>query len=114
MEEERRDSERINFELPVSFEIGKNTFFGTMVNLGDDGVMIESSLAPENVRKIFKAFLKTDECPIKVNYSLKDKSFSRPGRIKHYHVDFSGGQSACRFSFGVWIPKLKIRDESGL
>ena len=114
MEEERRNSERTEVEMPVSFEIGKNSFFGTMVNLGDDGLMIESSLAPENVRKIFKAFLKTDECPVKVNYSTKGKSFSRPGRIKHYHLDFSGSQSACRFSFGVWIPKLKMRDERGL
>ena len=114
MEEERRNSERTEVEMPVSFEIGKNTFFGTMANLGDDGMMIESSLAPENVRKIFKAFLKTGEPPIKVNYSIKGKSFSRPGRIKHYHLDFSGSQSACRFSCGVWIPKLKIRDEKGL
>jgi hypothetical protein len=113
MEEERRNSERTEVEMPVSFEIGKNTFFGTMANLGDDGVMIESSLAPENVRKIFKAFLKTGEPPITVNYSIKGKSFSRPGRIKHYHLDFPGSQSACRFSFGVWIPKLKMRDERG-
>ncbi len=114
MEEERRDSERIKVEEPVFFEIGKNTFFGTMGNLGDDGVMIESSLAPGNVRKVFKAFLKADECPIKVNYSIKGKSFSRSGRIKHYHLHFSGVQSACRFSFGVWIPKLKLRDEREL
>lgn len=114
MEEEGRNSERINFEMPVSFEIGKNTFFGTMANLGDDGLMIESSLAFDNVRKIFKALLRTDECPIRVHYSIKGKSFSRPGKIKHYHLDFSGGQSACRFSFGVWIPKLKIRNEKGL
>ena len=114
MEEEKRNSERIEVEMPVSFEIGKNTFFGTMANVCDDGVMIESSLAPDNVRKVFKAFLKTDECPIKVNYSIKGKSFSRPGKIKHYHLDFSGVQSACRFSFGVWIPKLKLRDEKEL
>jgi hypothetical protein len=114
LEEERRNSERIKVDTPVSFEIGKNTFSGTMANLCGDGVMIDSSLAPDNVRKIFKAFLKTDECPIRVNYSIKGKSFSRPGKIKHYHVDFSGGQSACRFSFGVWIPKLKMRDEKGL
>jgi hypothetical protein len=50
LEEERRNSERTKVEMPVSFEIGKNSFFGTMVNLGDDGLMIESSLAPENVR----------------------------------------------------------------
>jgi hypothetical protein len=92
LEEERRNSERIKVEMPISFEIGKNTFFGTTANLSDDGMMIESSLAPENVRRIFKALLK----------------------IKHYHLDFSGSESACRFSFGVWIPKLKIRDEKGL
>jgi hypothetical protein len=114
LEEERRNSERIKVEMPISFEIGKNTFFGTTANLSDDGMMIESSLAPENVRRIFKALLKTEECPIEVNYSIKGKSFSRPGKIKHYHLDFSGSESACRFSFGVWIPKLKIRDEKGL
>lgn len=114
MEEERRNSERTKVEMPVSFEIGKNTFFGTMANLGDDGLMIESSLAYENVRRTFKALLKTDECPIKVTYSIKGKSFSRPGKIKHYHLDFSGAQSACRFSFGVWIPKLKLRDDRGI
>ena len=114
MEEERRNSERTHVEVPVSFEIGKNTFIGTTANLCDDGMMIESSLARENVRRIFKALLKTEECPIEVNYSIKGRSFSRPGKIKHYHLDSSGGQSACRFSFGVWIPKLKMRDEKGL
>jgi len=106
--------EAVKVDMPVPFEIDKNTFFGTMRNLPDDGMMIESSLAPENVRRIFKALLKTEECPIEVNYSIKGKSFSRPGKIKHYHLDFSGGQSACRFSFGVWIPKLKVRYERGL
>jgi len=114
LEEERRDSERIKVEMPVSFEIGKNTFFGTTANLCDDGMMIESSLAHGNVRRIFKVLLKTQECPVEVNYSIKGRSFSRPGRIMHYYLDFSGGQSACRFSFGVWIPKLKMRDEKGL
>jgi hypothetical protein len=114
LEEERRNSERIKVEMPISFEIGKNTFFGTTANLSDDGMMIESSLAPENVRRIFKALLKTEECPIEVNYSIKHRSFSRPAKIKHYHLDFSGGQSACRFSFGVWIPKMKMRDEKWL
>ena len=114
MEEERRDSERIEVEMPVSFEIGRNTFFGTTANLCDDGMMIESSLAHGNVRRIFKVLLKTQECPVEVNYSVKGRWFSRPGKIKHYHLDFSGSESACRFSFGVWIPKLKIRDEKGV
>ena len=114
MEEERRNSERIIFEMPVTFDIGKNTFFGTTANLCGDGMMIESSLAHENVRRIFKALLKTEECPVEVNYSIKSKSFSRPGKIRHYHLDFSGGKSASRFSFGVWIPKLKMRDQKGL
>jgi len=114
MEEERRNSERITVEMPVIFEIGKNTFFGTTANLCDDGMMIESSLAHENVRRVFKALLKTDECPVEVNYSIRSKSFSRPGKIRHYHLDFSGGKLASRFSFGVWIPKLKMRNEKGL
>ena len=114
MEEEKRSSERNKAEMPVSFEIGKNTFFGTTANLSDDGMMIESSLAHENVRRIFKVLLKTDECPVKVNYSVKGKSFSRPGKIKHLHLDSSGAQSACHLSFGVWIPKLKLRDEKWL
>ena len=114
LQEERRNSERTKVEMPVSFEIGKDTFFGTTANLCDDGMMIESSLALANVRRIFKVLLKTQECPIEVNYSIRGKSFSRPGKIKHYHLDFSGGQSASRFCFGVWIPKLKMRDQRGL
>jgi hypothetical protein len=114
LQEERRNSERTKVEMPVSFEIGKDTFFGTTANLCGDGMMIESSLAPANVRRIFKALLKTDECPTNVRYSIRGKWFSRPGKIKHYHLDFSGGQSACRFSFGVWIPKMKMRDEQWL
>jgi hypothetical protein len=114
LEEERRGSDRIEVEMPASFEIGRNTFFGTTANLCDDGMMIESSLAHGNVRRIFKVLLKTQECAVDVNYSIRGKSFSRPGKIKHYHLDFSGSESACRFSFGVWIPKLKIRDEKGL
>ena len=104
----------MTFEIPVTFEIGKNTFFGTTTNLCNDGMMIESSLAHGNVRRMFKVLIKTEECPVEVNYSIKGKSFSRRGKIKHYHLDFSGGQSACRFSFGVWIPKLKMRDQKGL
>jgi len=113
-QEERRKSERFKVELPVSFEISKHTFFGTTANLSDDGMMIESSLALGNVHRIFKVFLKTEECPIKVNYSIKGTSFSRRGKIKHYHLDFSGVRSASRFSFGVWIPKLRTRDQKGL
>jgi len=114
LEEERRNSGRIKVEMPVSFEIGRDTFFGTTANLCDDGMMIESSLGLGNLCRIFKVLLKTQECPVEVNYSIKGRSFSRPGKIKHYHLDFSGSESACRFSFGVWIPKLKIRDEKGL
>jgi hypothetical protein len=114
LEEERRNSNRIRFEIPVLFEIGRNTFFGTTANLCDDGMMIESSLAHGNVRRIFKLLLKTEECPVEVNYSVNGRPFSRPGKIRHYHLDFSGNKSACRFSFGVWIPKLKMRYEKGL
>jgi hypothetical protein len=114
LEEERRSSERNKLEMPVSVEIGRNTFFGTTANLSDDGMMIESSLAHENVRRIFKVLLKADECPVRVNYSVKGKSFSRPGRIKHFLLDCSGGRLACRFSFGVWIPKLRMRDDQWL
>lgn len=114
LEEERRRSGRCNVEIPVSCEIGKNTVLGTTANLSDDGMMIESSLARENLRRILKTLLKTDECLIKVDYSVRGKSFSRPGKIRHLHLDFSGAQSACRFSFGVWIPKLKLRDERWL
>lgn len=114
MQEERRNSERTKVEMPVSFEIGKDTFFGTTANICDDGMRIESSLARENARKVFKILLKTDECRINVNYSIKGKSFSRPGKIKNYHLDFSGGQSAYRFFFGVWIPRLKLRNERWL
>lgn len=114
LEEERWISGRRKVEMPVSCEVGKNTFFGTTANLSDDGMMIESSLARENVRRILKTLLKTDECLIKVDYFVRGKSFSRPGKIRHFHLDFSGAQSACRFSFGVWIPKLRLRDERWL
>ncbi|NIS59328.1 MAG: hypothetical protein GTO13_01065 [Proteobacteria bacterium] len=114
MEEERRSSERKRVEMPVSVEIGKNTFFGTTANLSDDGMKTESSLAPENVRRILKVLLKIDEFQVKVNYSVKGKSLSRTGKIKHFHLDCSGGQSACRFSFGVWIPEMKVRDNKWL
>jgi hypothetical protein len=112
--EEKRNSERIPFEIPVTFEIGNDTFSGTTANLCNDGMMIESSLAYRNVRRIFKALLKAEECPIDVNYSVNGRIFSRPGTIRHYHLDFLGSKSACRFSFGVWIPKLKMRYVRGL
>ena len=114
MEEERRNSQRIELQMPVTFEIVRDVFFGTTTNLSDDGMMIESSLALPNLRRILNAILKATECPITVNYSIKHRSFSRPAKIKHYHLDFSGGQSACRFSFGAWIPKMKMRDEKWL
>jgi len=114
MREERRNSQRITVETPVSFGIGKNTFFGTATNLCDDGMMIEASLARKNFLRIFNPVIKKHECPVKVNYTVAGKLFSRRGKIKHYHVDFSGGQSAYRLSFGVWIPKMKLRDEREL
>jgi len=113
-EEERRDSERIKVEIPVVFGISRHAFSGTMVNVSDDGMMVESSLAPKNVRKILKALAKADECPVKVRYAIGSNSFSRSGKIKHYHLDFLGVGSAYRFAFGVWIPKLKLRHEKGL
>jgi hypothetical protein len=114
MQEERRRSERIMVELPVTFGIRKSTFFATATNLSDDGMMIEASLARKNFLKIFRPILKTRECPIEITYSIAGRPVSRRGRIKHYHVDFSGGQSAYRFSLGVWIPKMKMRDRRKL
>jgi hypothetical protein len=128
MQEERRRSERITVELPVTFGIRKNTFFATATNLSDDGMMIEASLARKNFLRIFKPILKSSECPIEITYSILKSSecpieitysiagrpASRRGRVKHYHVDFSGGQSVYRFSFGVWIPKMKMRDQRKL
>lgn len=114
MGEERRNSQRLTAEIPVSLAIGGNTFFGTAANLGDDGMMIEASLARRNFLRVFTAVIKTRECPVEVSYSIANKSFSRRGKIKHYHVDFSGGNSAYRLSFGVWIPKMKMRDERKL
>ena len=114
MGEERRNSQRLTAEIPVSLTIGGNTFFGTTANLGDDGMMIEASLARRNFLRVFNAVLKTRECPVEATYSIANKSFSRRGKIKHYHVDYSGGQSAYRLSFGVWIPKMKMRDEKDL
>ncbi len=97
--------------MTVTFGISKNTFFGTTTNLGDDGMMIETSLARKNFLRIFKPILKTHECPVEVTYSIAGKLFSRRVKIKRYHVDFSGGQSAYRLSSGGWIPKLQIRDK---
>ncbi|NIN01196.1 MAG: hypothetical protein GTO24_24820 [candidate division Zixibacteria bacterium] len=88
LEDEKRISGRNKVEIPVTCEVGKNTFFGTTANLSDDGMMIESSLARENVRRILKTLLKTDECLIKVDYSVRGKCFSRPGKIRHFHLDF--------------------------
>jgi hypothetical protein len=114
MGEERRNSQRLTAEIPVSFGISGNTFSGTATNICDDGMMIEASLARRNFLRVFNAALKIRESPVKVSYSIAGKSISRRGKIKHYHVDFSGGNSAYRVSFGVWIPKMKMRDDKGL
>ena len=114
IEEERRNSDRVDFEIPVTFQIGRRAFFGTTTNFSDDGIKIESSFALENLRRILKHLLRTPECPIRINYALEGKRISRKGKIKHYHLDFPGGKSAYRFSFGVWIPKLRLREEKGL
>ena len=107
MGEEGRNSQRTIVEMPVTFAIGKSTFFGTATNLCDDGMMIEASLARKNFLKIFKPVVKIHECPVEVRYTAGDRSFSRRGKIKHYHLDFSGGRSAYRLTFGVWIPKME-------
>lgn len=114
MEKEMRNSKRAKIEIPITFEVGSRTFFGTTANLSDDGMMIESSFARENVRKVLRKLLKSDECPVQVNYVAEGKSFARRGIVRHYHLDFSGGQSVYRLSFGVWIPKLRMRQEKGL
>jgi len=114
VEEDRRNSERIKIETPVTFEVGRRTFFGTTANLSDDGMMIESSFARDNIRKVLRNLLKSGECPVGVNYTARGKSLTRRGVIKHYHLNFSGGESVYRLSFGVWIPKLRMRQEKGL
>lgn len=114
MEEEKRNSKRVKIETPVTFEVGRKTFFGTTANLSDDGMMIESSFARDNIRKVLRNLLKSGECPVWVNYTAQGKSLTRRGVIKHYHLNFSGGQSVYRLSFGVWIPKLRMRQEKGL
>jgi hypothetical protein len=112
--EERRNSRRLKIEIPITFELGKKKFFGTTANLSDDGMRIESSFARENIRKVLRRLLKGDECPVRVNYAAEAKSFKRRGIIKHYQLNFPGRQSVYRLSFGVWIPKLRMRQEKGL
>ena len=114
VEEEKRSSKRISTEMPVTFEVGRHTFFGTTDNLSDDGMMIESSLARKNIEKVLRKLIKGGDCPVQVNYTAEGKSFTRRGVIKHYHLDFPGGQSVFRLSFGVWIPKLRMRQDKGL
>ncbi len=114
MEEEMRNSSRLEIEIPVTFEVDKKTFSGTTANISDDGMMIESSFARENIRRVLRNLLKRKECPVKVSYLAEGKSFTRNGIIKHYHLDFTGGESAYRLSFGVWVPKLRMRQEKGL
>ncbi|MBW2056577.1 MAG: PilZ domain-containing protein [Deltaproteobacteria bacterium] len=114
MEEERRSSQRARVEIPVTFELGRKTFFGTTANLSDDGMLVESSFARDNMKKVLRRLLKNQDCQVRVNYLAEGKSYSRRGIIKHYHIDFSGGRSVHRLAFGVWIPKLRIRQEKGL
>ena len=114
MEEDRRNSNRVEAEMPVTFEVGRKTYFGTTANLSDDGMMIESSFARKNIQRVLQSLLKSPDCPVRVNYSTEEKSFARRGIIKHYHLGFSGGESVYRLSFGVWIPKLRVREEKGL
>jgi hypothetical protein len=114
VEEDRRSSKRVHIETPITFALGRKTFFGTTANLSDDGMMIESSFARDNIRKVLKRLLRGGECPVKVNYTARGRSFTRQGIVRHYHLKFSGGQSVYRLSFGVWIPKLRIRQEKGL
>jgi len=114
VEEERRSSIRVRKEMPVTFEMGRHTFFGTTDNLSDDGMMIESSLARKNIQKVIGKLIKGGDCPVQVNYTAEGKSFTRRGVIKHYHLDFPGGQSVFRLAFGVWIPKLRMRQDKGL
>lgn len=112
--QERRNSKRVQIEIPVTFHVYKNAFSGTTANLSDDGMMIESSFARKNIQKVLRHLLKGHECPVRVNYSAEGKSFMRRGIIKHYHLNFSGDESVYRLSFGVWIPKLRMRQEKGL
>jgi hypothetical protein len=114
VEEERRNSKRMNIETPITFAMGRKRFFGTTANLSDDGMMIESSFARDNIRKVLRRLLRGRECPVQVKYTAKGRSFTRRGIVRHYHLKFSGGQSVYRLSLGVWIPKLRIRQEKGL
>jgi hypothetical protein len=114
VDEERRSSRRVGIEIPVTFTVGRYTFFGTTADLSEDGMMIESSLARKNIRKVLRNLLRDRDCPVRVTYTAEGKSFTRRGVVKHYHLDFSGGISVFRLAFGVWIPKLKMRQEKGL
>jgi hypothetical protein len=114
VEEERRKSKRMEIEIPVTFQVEKGTFFGTTANISDDGMMIESSFARRNIQRVLRTLLRESESGVRVNYTAEGKSFTRRGIIKHYHLNFSGGESAYRLSFGVWIPKLRMRQEKGL
>jgi hypothetical protein len=114
MEEERRNFQRTTLEIPITCAIGKSTFFRTATNLRDDGMMIVASMARKNFLRIFKAVVKIRECPVEVRYTVGGRLFSRRGRIKHYHLDFSGEWSAHRLTSGVWIPMVKMRDKKKL
>lgn len=114
MEGEMRNSRRVKIEIPVTFELGKRIFSGTTANLSDDGMLIESSFARDNIRRVLRSLLRSKECQVRVNYAAQGKSFTRRGIVKHYRLEFLGGESAYRLSFGVWVPKFKLRQEKGM
>lgn len=113
-QEEKRNSQRTKIEIPLTFKVGRRRFSGTTANLSDDGMLIESSFAKENVRKLLRRLLQNEECPVVIDYTARGKSFTRRGMIRHFQLSFSGRQRAYRLSIGVWIPKLRIRQEKGL
>ena len=55
VEEDRRNSNRVEAEMPVTFEVGRKTYFGTTANLSDDGMMIESSFARKNIQRVLQS-----------------------------------------------------------
>jgi hypothetical protein len=101
-----RRYERSWIEFPVVYTIGKITLTGSTVNACNEGIMVESYLSSKTAFKVFRILNKNPGYRLEMEYTYEGNTFLRDAEIRHFHVDFSGGEPY-RITLGFWIPKLE-------
>ena len=102
---EQRKHQRSPVEFPVVYKVGGTTLTGSTLNASNEGILVESCLSAKTAFKVFKVLNRKPGYRLKIEYSYGGNTYLRDAEVKHFRLDFSGGDPY-HLRIGFWIPKI--------